>query len=57
MEKTKCPKCGYEWQTRTERPVECPNCKKRLWKYVLPSVSPEVVSDEKKETSQEQSIA
>jgi len=31
-----CPKCGYTWQPRTEKPVECPNCKKRLWKYVKP---------------------
>jgi len=31
-----CPKCGYTWQPRTEKPIECPNCKKRLWKYVKP---------------------
>lgn len=33
MDKYTCPKCGYEWLPRTENPVECPNCKKRLWKY------------------------
>ena len=27
-----CNKCGYEWQTRTERiPKACPNCKSMRW--------------------------
>ena len=29
MAKQKC-KCGYEWMSRVENPIECPDCKKRL---------------------------
>jgi len=29
--KTKCPKCGYEWESRTGRkPKACPYCKNYL---------------------------
>jgi len=28
--KSKCYKCGYEWETRTENPKACPRCKTRL---------------------------
>lgn len=27
----KCLKCGYEWQSRKDRPKECPECKRRDW--------------------------
>lgn len=27
---TKCPKCGNEWQPRTDSPKQCPKCKARL---------------------------
>ena len=27
---TKCPKCGHEWQTRTDTPKKCPKCQARL---------------------------
>ena len=26
-----CPKCGYDWPTKTEQPKLCPQCNKRLW--------------------------
>lgn len=26
----KCPRCGYEWETKIPRPKECPRCKARL---------------------------
>ena len=30
LKKITCPKCGYRWEPRTEKPVSCPDCKKRL---------------------------
>lgn len=31
----KCNKCGYEWQTRTEKiPKACPNCKSMRWNAI-----------------------
>ncbi len=30
MNKKKCSRCGYSWESRVPNPVECPNCKKRL---------------------------
>jgi len=30
MTKQKCPKCGYEWESRVKEPKECPECKTRL---------------------------
>ena len=29
----RCPKCGHEWEPRTERPKQCPGCQVRLSKY------------------------
>ncbi len=29
--KKKCSKCKHEWVSRVKNPLECPNCKKRLW--------------------------
>ena len=26
----KCPKCGYQWTPRTDKPKSCPECKARL---------------------------
>jgi len=26
----KCPKCNYEWESRTKNPKACPRCKTRL---------------------------
>lgn len=26
-----CPKCGYEWTTRTAKPKKCPNQKCQFW--------------------------
>ena len=26
----KCPRCGYEWESRIPNPKECPRCKQRL---------------------------
>ena len=26
----KCPKCGFEWTPRVEKPKCCPECKTRL---------------------------
>lgn len=31
MEKLKCKECGYEWNSRVEKPIECPDCKSRNW--------------------------
>lgn len=28
----KCPRCGYEWEGRVEKPKACPECKGRLWR-------------------------
>lgn len=25
-----CKKCGYEWESRVERPKACPECKGRM---------------------------
>lgn len=25
-----CPKCGYEWNPRVEKPKSCPSCKQYL---------------------------
>jgi len=30
MKRTKCPRCGYEWESKVPRPKECPRCKQRL---------------------------
>ena len=34
MEKQKCKLCGYEWFVRTEKPKQCPKCKRYDWKEV-----------------------
>ena len=26
----KCNRCQYEWETRTDKPKNCPRCKQRL---------------------------
>ena len=26
-----CVRCGFQWFTRVERPVKCPNCKSKKW--------------------------
>ena len=26
----KCELCGYEWISRTEKPRQCPNCKRQI---------------------------
>lgn len=32
MKKNKqCVRCNYEWVSRVDDPVECPNCKHRKW--------------------------
>ena len=28
----KCKKCKYEWESRVDKPKECPECKSRNWK-------------------------
>jgi predicted Zn-ribbon and HTH transcriptional regulator len=28
--KHKCPRCGYEWDSRVDDPKACPRCKSRL---------------------------
>lgn len=28
--KHKCPKCGYEWDSRVRKPKQCPYCKNYL---------------------------
>ena len=30
MTKQHCPKCGYDWNSKVERPKACPRCKTRL---------------------------
>ena len=27
----KCLRCGYEWESRVKRPVQCPRCKRYWW--------------------------
>jgi len=27
----KCKRCGYEWDSRKEKPKSCPNCKRYDW--------------------------
>ena len=29
--KQKCSKCSYEWESRVNKPKECPECKSRNW--------------------------
>jgi len=31
MEKKRCVKCKYEWLSRVDNPISCPNCKTREW--------------------------
>ena len=31
METTKCLKCGHEWFSRTDKPLQCPRCKRYDW--------------------------
>ena len=26
----KCEKCGYKWESRVEKPRQCPNCKRQI---------------------------
>jgi len=35
MKKYKCYKCGHEWIPRTMKPIECPNCKSRDWRFKI----------------------
>lgn len=28
--KTKCQYCGYEWESRVDKPMACPRCKRYL---------------------------
>ena len=30
MTKQRCPRCGYEWESRVGEPKACPRCKTRL---------------------------
>jgi len=46
----KCPRCGYEWESKIPQPKECPRCKGRL-DYV--SVGASRVRTEKKEVRKE----
>lgn len=32
MTKQKCKQCGYEWESRKEKPKTCPFCKRYDWK-------------------------
>jgi len=36
--KQKCPRCGYEWLGRIERPNTCPRCKQRLDWYLKKAI-------------------
>ena len=27
----KCKLCGYEWESRTDKPKQCPKCKRYDW--------------------------
>lgn len=31
MKTTKCLRCGKEWISRVENPVQCPRCKRVDW--------------------------
>jgi len=46
----KCPRCGYEWESKIPQPKECPRCKGRL-DYV--SVGTSRIRTEKKEVRKE----
>ncbi len=28
--KQECKKCGYKWDSRKEKPRQCPNCKRQI---------------------------
>ncbi len=30
--KCECLQCGYEWESRVEKPLVCPRCKRYDWK-------------------------
>ena len=46
----KCPRCGYEWESKIPQPKECPRCKGRL---DYGSVGASRVRTEKKEVQKE----
>ena len=27
----KCKQCGYRWESRKDKPISCPNCKRYDW--------------------------
>ena len=29
--KCTCKRCGYTWESRTDKPKSCPNCKQNRW--------------------------
>lgn len=43
MKKMKCKHCGYEWQSRKARPVQCPSCKRYHWQQEKRATKTEVV--------------
>ena len=32
MKKNKCKLCDYEWESRVEKPAQCPRCKRYDWR-------------------------
>lgn len=31
MTRCKCIRCGYKWEARVRKPVQCPMCKSMRW--------------------------
>lgn len=31
MKKNKCDLCKYEWESRVDKPAQCPRCKRYDW--------------------------
>lgn len=29
--KITCTRCGFKWEKRVEKPIQCPNCRSRLY--------------------------
>jgi hypothetical protein len=39
----KCVKCGFEWNSRSESPRQCPDCDSRQWRQIDAELSSPVV--------------
>ena len=43
----KCKKCGHEWLSRVEEPIECPKCKSYKWNRAIEDKENKLKKDNK----------